>query len=134
MPEAGGGHAGKQPAGTVAAATETHRAAAHGATAEATLTPGQLAWFIYGALLKQGSTLSPSANVARILFGTWWVFITIVTAFYTAQLTVVLATTSRLLPVNNLVEINQNSAATWVAVGGGALGNFISLQPSQRLS
>ena len=97
-------------------------------------TPGQLAWFIYGALLKQGSTLSPSANVARILFGTWWVFITIVTAFYTAQLTVVLATTSRLLPVNNLVEINQNSAATWVAVGGGALGNFIPLLPSQRLS
>ena len=36
-------------------------------------SPGQLAWFIYGALVKQGSTLSPSADVARILFGTWWV-------------------------------------------------------------
>ena len=85
-------------------------------------SPTELAWFIYGALLKQGSTLSPSADVARILFGTWWVFITIVTAFYTAQLTVVLASSSRLLPVNNLQEINQDSAATWVAVGGGALG------------
>ena len=76
--------------------------------------------------MKQGSTLSPSADVARILFGTWWVFITIVTAFYTAQLTVVLASSTRLLPVNNLREINQDSAATWVAQGGGALGNWIS--------
>ena len=47
------------------------------------------------------------------------------TAFYTAQLTVVLASTSRLLPVNNLREINQDSSATWVAVGGGSLGNII---------
>ena len=89
-------------------------------------SPADLAWFTYGALLKQGSTLAPSADVARILFGTWWVFITIVTAFYTAQLTVVLASSTRLLPVNNLREINQDSAATWVALGGGALGKSIS--------
>ena len=26
---------------------------------------GQLSWFIFGALVKQGSTLSPSADVSR---------------------------------------------------------------------
>ena len=28
-------------------------------------SPGQLSWFIFGALVKQGSTLSPSADVSR---------------------------------------------------------------------
>ena len=32
----------------------------------------QLSWFVYGALVKQGSTLSPSSNISRILFGSWW--------------------------------------------------------------
>lgn len=57
----------------------------------------------------------------RILFGTWWVFITIVTAFYTAQLTAVLATSSRSLPVTSLEQLHSLPAARWVAVGGQAL-------------
>ena len=48
-------------------------------------TTSQLSWFIWSALVKQGSILSPSGDVSRVLFGTWWIFITIVTAFYTAQ-------------------------------------------------
>ena len=28
-------------------------------------SPGELSWFIFGALVKQGSTLSPRADVAR---------------------------------------------------------------------
>ena len=72
---------------------------------------GQLVWFIWSALVKQGSVLAPRGDVSRckhytrhvsrvsipisrILFGTWWIFITIVTAFYTAQLTVVLSSPS----------------------------------------
>ena len=48
-------------------------------------TTSQLSWFIWSALVKQGSILSPSGDASRVLFGTWWIFITIVTAFYTAQ-------------------------------------------------
>ena len=48
-------------------------------------TTTQLSWFIWSALVKQGSILSPSGDASRVLFGTWWIFITIVTAFYTAQ-------------------------------------------------
>ena len=79
---------------------------------------GQLVWFIWSALVKQGSVLSPSGDVSRcqhitchvsrvsipmyrILFGTWWIFITIVTAFYTAQLTVVLSSPSFNMKVQN---------------------------------
>ena len=68
----------------------------------ATFGPLQVVWFVYGALVKQvgnflppapsvppaarllppasfqGSTLVPSTDVSRILFGTWWIFITVV--------------------------------------------------------
>lgn len=44
-------------------------------------------WFVYGALMRQGSVLSPSGDSTRLLFATWWIFITILTSFYTANLT-----------------------------------------------
>ena len=89
----------------------------------------QLSWFVYGALVKQGSTLAPSSTISRILFGSWWLFITIVTAFYTAQLTAVLAGSSRALPVNNLEELHSDEEATWVAMGGGAFETIIKSWP-----
>ena len=73
--------------------------------------------------------MSNKTLLARILFGTWWVFITIVTAFYTAQLTVVLASSSRLLPVNNLEDLHLDPAASWLATGGGALQTILSTWP-----
>lgn len=44
-------------------------------------------WFVYGALMRQGSVLSPTGDSTRLLFATWWIFITILTSFYTANLT-----------------------------------------------
>ena len=43
--------------------------------------PLQIVWFIFGALVKQGSPLPPKSDVARILCGTWWIFITVVRLF-----------------------------------------------------
>lgn len=50
--------------------------------------------------MKQGSVLSPSANSIRVAFGSWWIYITIVTSFYTANLTAFLTLAKFSLPIN----------------------------------
>ena len=47
-----------------------------------------------GAIITRVTCHGYINPTSRILFGTWWIFITIVTAFYTAQLTVVLSSPS----------------------------------------
>ena len=94
----------------------------------------QISWFVYGALVKQGSTLAPATDISSILFGSWWLFIMIVTAFYTAQLTAVLASTSRTLPVNNLEELQSDNKATWMAMGGELLRLLSEPGQSMRIS
>ncbi|XP_055613759.1 ionotropic receptor 93a [Uranotaenia lowii] len=64
-------------------------------------------WFVYGALMKQGSTLSPTGDSTRILFATWWIFITILTSFYTANLTAFLTLSKFTLPINNAEDVRR---------------------------
>lgn len=62
-------------------------------------------WFVYGALMRQGSVLSPTGDSTRLLFATWWIFITILTSFYTANLTAFLTLSQFTLPINNVDDI-----------------------------
>ncbi|XP_055376829.1 glutamate receptor ionotropic, kainate 2 [Condylostylus longicornis] len=66
---------------------------------------GHCVWFVYGALMKQGSTLSPIADSTRLLFATWWIFITILTSFYTANLTAFLTLSKFVLPFNEVDDV-----------------------------
>lgn len=50
--------------------------------------------------MKQGSILSPNADSIRVAFATWWIFITILTSFYTANLTAFLTLARFSLPIN----------------------------------
>lgn len=50
--------------------------------------------------MKQGSVLSPHSNSIRVAFATWWIYITIVTSFYTANLTAFLTLAKFSLPIN----------------------------------
>ncbi|XP_072376313.1 glutamate receptor ionotropic, delta-2 [Diabrotica undecimpunctata] len=65
-------------------------------------------WFVYGALLKQGSTVNPRTDSTRLLFSTWWLFILILTAFYTANLTAFLTLSKFTLPINAPEDIGKN--------------------------
>ncbi|XP_012287264.1 glutamate receptor ionotropic, delta-2 isoform X4 [Orussus abietinus] len=66
-------------------------------------------WFVYGALLKQGSTVSPVSDSARLLFAAWWIFVTILTSFYTANLTAFLTLSEFKLPIDSLGDlVNKN--------------------------
>lgn len=93
-------------------------------------------WFVYGALLKQGTTLSPTTgkgnsfikvviichvwflDSSRLLFATWWIFITILTAYYTANLTAFLTLSRFTLPINEPKDIAAKRSQLVVKKGG----------------
>ncbi|EAA00639.3 AGAP011968-PA [Anopheles gambiae str. PEST] len=77
-------------------------------------------WFVYGALMKQGSTLSPTGDSTRILFASWWIFITILTSFYTANLTAFLTLSKFTLPINNAEDVRRKEKQ-FVTIRGGAI-------------
>ncbi|KAL9909618.1 ionotropic receptor 76b [Glossina fuscipes fuscipes] len=80
---------------------------------------GHYVWFVYGALLKQGSVLSPIADSTRLLFATWWIFITILTSFYTANLTAFLTLSQFTLPFNTVDDILYKNKYFVTVRGGG---------------
>lgn len=58
------------------------------------------------------------ADSSRLLFSTWWIFITILTAFYTANLTAFLTLSKFTLPINEAKDIKKYK---WVTTKGNAL-------------
>ncbi|KAK5643941.1 hypothetical protein RI129_007786 [Pyrocoelia pectoralis] len=63
-------------------------------------------WFVYGALLKQGYTITPKTDSARIVFASWWMFVMLVTTFYTANLTAYLTVAELPLPIKTISDIS----------------------------
>ncbi|XP_053675806.1 glutamate receptor ionotropic, delta-2 [Anopheles nili] len=89
-------------------------------------------WFVYGALMKQGSTLSPTGDSTRILFASWWIFITILTSFYTANLTAFLTLSKFTLPINNVEDVRRKEKQ-FVTIRGGAVEYAIK-NPDETLN
>ncbi|EFA01567.1 glutamate receptor ionotropic, delta-1 [Tribolium castaneum] len=86
-------------------------------------------WFVYGALLKQGTTLNPMTDSSRLLFATWWIFITILTAFYTANLTAFLTLSKFTLPITEPKDIGEKRYK-WVTTKGNALEDTVTVNES----
>ncbi|KAL1129948.1 hypothetical protein AAG570_012892 [Ranatra chinensis] len=81
---------------------------------------GSCVWFVYGALMKQGSTLNPETDSSRIMFATWWIFILILTAFYTANLTAFLTWSLFTLPIQSIDDIAK-PGTLWFSASGGSI-------------
>ncbi|XP_071083841.1 probable glutamate receptor [Haliotis cracherodii] len=60
---------------------------------------------IYGATLKQGSTIRSSYDSDRILVATWWMFTTILSAVYCGTIMAIFAVKSEKPPFSNLAEL-----------------------------
>lgn len=87
----------------------------------------EIYWFIYGAILRQGSNVEIRSNGLRILFGTWWLFVVVLTSLYTGGLTAFMTKTESSLLVNTLDDLSQRSDAKWVTVKGTALESYIKV-------
>jgi ionotropic glutamate receptor len=60
-----------------------------------------------------------TADSTRILFATWWIFVTILTAFYTANLTAYLTLSKIPIPYDNLEKIGYRTY--WIARKGDTI-------------
>lgn len=83
-------------------------------------TLSQCVWYVYGALMKQGSTLTPTADSIRLVFATWWMFITILTSFYTANLTAFLTLSRFTLDINEPKDL-LNKRQKFIGLRGSAV-------------
>jgi len=63
--------------------------------------------------------LKTIADSTRLLFATWWIFITILTSFYTANLTAFLTLSKFTLPYNTVNDILTKNKHFVSMRGGG---------------
>ncbi|MPD01724.1 Glutamate receptor 1 [Portunus trituberculatus] len=70
----------------------------------------------------------PPADSSRILFATWWLFIMIVTSFYTANLTAFLTFNGLQLPIKGVADLEKYSDVTWLASRDGAVVDIITVR------
>ncbi|KAF7988041.1 hypothetical protein HCN44_007535 [Aphidius gifuensis] len=69
----------------------------------------QCAWFTYGSILKQGSTINPKTDSNRVLFASWWIFVTIITIIHAANLTAFFCIPKLTLSYHSITDIvNDN--------------------------
>lgn len=54
-----------------------------------------------------------------MIFATWWIFITILTSFYTANLTAFLTLSKFTLPINEVADIISSNKHFVAQRGGG---------------
>ncbi|XP_052758786.1 glutamate receptor ionotropic, delta-1 [Galleria mellonella] len=88
-------------------------------------------WFVYGALIKQGTNLAPEANTTRVLFTTWWLFIILLSAFYTANLTAFLTLSKFTLDIEYPKDLYKKNYR-WVAAQGSPVQYIVS-NPNEDL-
>ncbi|XP_012062474.1 PREDICTED: glutamate receptor 1 [Atta cephalotes] len=82
-------------------------------------------WFVYSSLLKQGTNIIATTDSTRILIAMWWIFILILTSFYTANLTAFLTRPQFTLPINNVQDILRKGYQ-WVTYKGRTIDLVLS--------
>ncbi|XP_026747395.1 glutamate receptor ionotropic, delta-1 isoform X2 [Trichoplusia ni] len=81
-------------------------------------------WFVYSAFLKQGTNLSPEANTTRVLFVTWWLFMILLSAFYTANLTAFLTLSKFTLAIEDPKDLYDKNYR-WVTSAGSSVEHVV---------
>ena len=71
------------------------------------------------------------ADSTRLLFATWWIFITILTSFYTANLTAFLTLSRFTLPIEGPKELVKTKSG-WIAHKGSALEYLVQASVKKR--
>ncbi|CAB3228669.1 unnamed protein product [Arctia plantaginis] len=84
-------------------------------------------WFVYSAFLKQGTSLAPEANTTRVLFVTWWLFMILLSAFYTANLTAFLTLSKFTLAIENPEDLLLKNYR-WISAAGSSVEHFVQIE------
>ncbi|XP_033366158.1 glutamate receptor ionotropic, delta-2 isoform X2 [Bombus vosnesenskii] len=90
-------------------------------------------WFVYSSLLKQGTNIVATTDSTRMLFATWWIFILILTSFYTANLTAFLTKPQFTLSISSLQDI-VHKGYSWITYKGRTIDFLLSQNQENDLS
>ncbi|CAL7933450.1 unnamed protein product [Xylocopa violacea] len=85
------------------------------------------------SLLKQGTNIVAATDSTRMLFATWWIFILILTSFYTANLTAFLTKPQFTLSINSLEDI-VHKGYNWITYKGRMVDFLLSQNDQNDLS
>ena len=80
---------------------------------------------IYSLLLQLFNTIIGLVDSTRMLFATWWIFILILTSFYTANLTAFLTKPQFTLSISSLQDIVKKGYS-WVTYEGRTIDFLLS--------
>ncbi|CAH1243519.1 GRIK3 [Branchiostoma lanceolatum] len=82
-------------------------------------------WSIYGAAVSQGQEFLPRSATGRVIAGTWWFFILVIIASYTANLAAFLSKTSADRSIRSLADLAGQTDVPYGTYKGYTLVKFL---------
>ncbi|XP_006820553.2 glutamate receptor 2-like [Saccoglossus kowalevskii] len=70
-------------------------------------------WFVFSAFVQQGSQFSPYSYSARIISGTWWFFVLVFIASYTANMAAFLTVQKLDTPVDSVADLAKQTTISY---------------------
>ncbi|XP_035687723.1 glutamate receptor ionotropic, kainate 2-like [Branchiostoma floridae] len=96
----------------------------------------QSAWFTYGCLVGQGGENLPKSTAGRVVAGTWWFFVLVTVASYTANLAAFLGRANRVYAVQTPEQLVADRLMPYGTYEGYTLLKFLqntSLPPFRAM-
>ncbi|XP_037087070.1 glutamate receptor 1-like [Pollicipes pollicipes] len=81
-------------------------------------------WFVLGALLKQGSDISPRSISGRLVGSCWWFFCLILVSSYTANLAAFLTVERLVTPINSVDDLAAQNDVEYGTLRSGTTTAF----------
>ncbi|XP_066274398.1 glutamate receptor ionotropic, kainate 2-like isoform X2 [Branchiostoma lanceolatum] len=85
----------------------------------------QSAWFTYGCLVGQGGENLPKSTAGRVVAGTWWFFVLVTVASYTANLAAFLGRANRVYAVQTPEQLVADRLMPYGTYEGYTLLKFL---------
>ncbi|KAL7299265.1 hypothetical protein TKK_0007854 [Trichogramma kaykai] len=86
-------------------------------------------WFALGAIMQQGSDLSPRSISGRIVGSVWWFFTLILISSYTANLAAFLTVERMVSPINSPEDLAAQTEVQYGTLQGGSTWDFFRKSP-----
>ncbi|KAH7985118.1 hypothetical protein HPB52_024316 [Rhipicephalus sanguineus] len=89
-------------------------------------------WFTTGAIMQQGSEITPIATSTRIASSMWWFFSLIMISSYTANLAAFLTAQRMTSPIENANDLAKQTKISYGCLDGGSTYRFFEASTQYR--